>query len=108
MQSLIMHTMITSVLYKCSLIFFSISTKSLEDRRNKGLSLQKYEMCCDMLDLVADVSNIYTTPECFSFYDSKSFSSVHLDNGTVSTDLITIFCISKLCIQIPEVLSCLD
>ena len=46
---------------------------------------QKYEMCCDMLDLVADVSNIYTTPESFSFYDSKSFSSVHLDNGTVST-----------------------
>ena len=36
-----------------------------------------------MLDLVADVSNIYTKPENYSFYDSKSFSSVHLDNGTV-------------------------
>ena len=44
-----------------------------------------------MLDLVADISNIYTTPESSSFYDNKSFSRVELENGTVSLGIYWLF-----------------
>lgn len=64
-------------------LLFDVATKCYIATDTETVPTNKYEICCDMLDLVADVSNIYTKPENYSFYDSKSFSSVHLDNGTV-------------------------
>ena len=46
-------------------------------------------MCCDMLDLVMDISDIYSRgadPKSVRYlpYDVNSFSQVVLENGTVS------------------------
>lgn len=65
-------------------LLFDVATKCYIATDDESVPTDKYEMCCDMLDLVADVSNIYTAPEASYFYDSKSFSLVHLNNGTVS------------------------
>ncbi|XP_052097084.1 ras-related GTP-binding protein C-like isoform X2 [Mytilus californianus] len=46
------------------------------------VDMQSYELCCDMIDVVNDVSYIYGTKEDGAF-DSQSASTIKLNNGTI-------------------------
>ena len=49
------------------------------------VDMQAYELCCDMIDVVIDVSCIYSLKDGLegSAYDTQSASTIHLNNGTV-------------------------
>lgn len=45
------------------------------------VDMQSYELCCDMIDVVIDLSSIYSTEE--SAFDNKTSSLIKLNNNTV-------------------------
>jgi len=64
---------------------FDVVSKIYIATDSSPVDMQSYELCCDMLDLVIDVSCIYglaTDTESSSF-DDKSGSVVRLNNNTV-------------------------
>merc|ERR1719516_681719 len=64
---------------------FDVISKIYVATDSSPVDMQSYELCCDMLDLVIDVSCIYglaTDTESSSF-DDKSGSVVRLNNNTV-------------------------
>ncbi|KAI5100867.1 ras-related GTP-binding protein C, partial [Silurus meridionalis] len=63
---------------------------------------QSYELCCDMIDMVIDVSSIYTLKEdgSGSAYDKDSLAIIKLNNTTVLylkevTKFLTLVCILR-------------
>lgn len=57
-----------------------------------------YELCSDLLDVVMDISSIYTHSDGKTSYDDKSTSAIRLNNGMVLylrqvSDYLALVCI---------------
>lgn len=57
-----------------------------------------YELCSDLLDVVMDISSIYTQSEAKTSYDDRSTSAIRLNNGMVLylrhvSDYLALVCI---------------
>jgi Ras-related GTP-binding protein C/D len=57
-----------------------------------------YELCSDLLDVVMDISSIYTQSETKISYDDRSTSAIRLNNGMVLylrhvSDYLALVCI---------------
>eukprot|EP00096_Caligus_rogercresseyi_P011188 TRINITY_DN4325_c0_g1_i1.p1 TRINITY_DN4325_c0_g1~~TRINITY_DN4325_c0_g1_i1.p1 ORF type:complete len:378 (-),score=174.34 TRINITY_DN4325_c0_g1_i1:114-1247(-) len=64
---------------------FDVISKIYLATDSSPVDMQTYELCCDMIDVVIDVSSIYGSPptdEALSF-DSKSSSIIRLNNSTI-------------------------
>ncbi len=64
---------------------FDVLSKIYVATDSSPVDIQSYELCCDMIDVVVDVSCIYGyEPETSSIaFDNRSSSTIVLDNGTV-------------------------
>ncbi|XP_076335453.1 ras-related GTP binding C/D [Tachypleus tridentatus] len=64
---------------------FDVVSKIYIATDSSPLDMQSYELCCDMIDVVIDVSCIYGLPEEAegSTFDDQSCSTIKLNNGTV-------------------------
>lgn len=57
-----------------------------------------YELCSDLLDVVMDISSIYTQSDAKTSYDDRSTSAIRLNNGMVLylrhvSDYLALVCI---------------
>jgi Ras-related GTP-binding protein C/D len=64
---------------------FDVISKIYVATDSSPVDMQSYEICCDMIDVVIDVSCIYGLEENGegAAYDSKTASVIKLNNGTV-------------------------
>lgn len=64
---------------------FDVVTKMYIATDNSPVDMQSYELCCDMIDVVMDISGIYGLQADGegSTFDSESSSIIKLNNGTV-------------------------
>ncbi|XP_065175116.1 ras-related GTP-binding protein C-like [Sycon ciliatum] len=65
---------------------FDVVSKIYVATDSSPVDMQSYELCCDMIDVVIDVSCIYGIREddaSGSAYDSESASIIKLNNGTI-------------------------
>ncbi|XP_022257415.1 ras-related GTP-binding protein C-like [Limulus polyphemus] len=64
---------------------FDVVSKIYIATDSSPIDMQSYELCCDMIDVVIDVSCIYGLPEETegSTFDEQSCSTIKLNNGTV-------------------------
>ncbi|CAN7988228.1 unnamed protein product [Ixodes hexagonus] len=63
---------------------FDVVTKMYIATDNSPVDMQSYELCCDMIDVVIDISCIYGYADGEgSTFDSESSSIIKLNNGTV-------------------------
>ncbi|CAG0887241.1 unnamed protein product [Darwinula stevensoni] len=64
---------------------FDVVSKIYIATDSSPVDMQSYELCCDMIDVVIDVSCIYGIAEEgeSSAFDNQSSSIIHLNNGTV-------------------------
>ncbi|CAN7981779.1 unnamed protein product, partial [Ixodes pacificus] len=63
---------------------FDVVTKMYIATDNSPVDMQSYELCCDMIDVVMDISGIYGYADGEgSTFDSESSSIIKLNNGTV-------------------------
>ncbi|XP_050027194.1 ras-related GTP-binding protein C isoform X1 [Dermacentor andersoni] len=64
---------------------FDVVTKMYIATDNSPVDMQSYELCCDMIDVIIDISSIYGLQADGegSTFDSESASIIKLNNGTV-------------------------
>ncbi|XP_071855151.1 ras-related GTP-binding protein C-like [Apostichopus japonicus] len=64
---------------------FDVDSKIYIATDSSPVDMQSYELCCDMIDVVIDVSCIYGLKEDGegTAYDSESSSVIRLNNGTI-------------------------
>ncbi|XP_050540706.1 ras-related GTP-binding protein C [Daktulosphaira vitifoliae] len=67
---------------------FDVKTKIYVATDSSPVDMQSYELCCDMIDVVIDLSNIYglgETPSSMTdpAFDDQSSSLIKLNNGTI-------------------------
>lgn len=64
---------------------FDVVSKIYIATDSSPVDMQSYELCCDMIDVVIDISCIYGLPDDGegSPFDSRSSSIIKLNNGTV-------------------------
>ncbi|KAH7947192.1 hypothetical protein HPB52_008200 [Rhipicephalus sanguineus] len=64
---------------------FDVVTKMYIATDNSPVDMQSYELCCDMIDVIIDISSIYglQADGDGSTFDSESASIIKLNNGTV-------------------------
>ncbi|KAK3088192.1 hypothetical protein FSP39_015981 [Pinctada imbricata] len=61
---------------------FDVVSKIYLATDSSPVDMQSYELCCDMIDVVIDVSYIYGQRDDAAF-DEKSRSTIKLNNGTI-------------------------
>ncbi|XP_060086253.1 ras-related GTP-binding protein C-like [Ylistrum balloti] len=61
---------------------FDVISKIYIATDSSPVDMQTYEICCDMIDVVIDMSHIYGVKDDAAF-DTKSASIIKLNNGTV-------------------------
>lgn len=66
-------------------LLFDVVTKIYIATDSAPVDMQSYELCCDMIDVIIDISCIYGVDETNegSTFDDRSFSVIKLNNGTV-------------------------
>ncbi|KAK9526585.1 hypothetical protein VZT92_015274 [Zoarces viviparus] len=62
---------------------FDVVSKIYIATDSSPVDMQSYELCCDMIDVVIDVSCIYGLMEDGSAYDKESMAIIKLNNTTV-------------------------
>ncbi|VVC25501.1 Gtr1/RagA G protein,P-loop containing nucleoside triphosphate hydrolase [Cinara cedri] len=67
---------------------FDVKTKIYVATDSSPVDVQSYELCCDMIDVIIDLSNIYGMGEDQDLmndpaFDDKSSSLIKLNNGTI-------------------------
>ncbi|XP_014225581.1 ras-related GTP-binding protein C [Trichogramma pretiosum] len=62
---------------------FDVVSKIYIATDSSPVDMQSYELCCDMIDVVIDVSCIYGLREEAAAFDSQSSSLIKLNNGTI-------------------------
>lgn len=64
---------------------FDVVSKIYIATDSSPVDMQTYELCCDMIDVVIDISCIYGLPnsEAGLPYDKESMAIIHLNNTTV-------------------------
>ncbi|CAB1331202.1 unnamed protein product [Coregonus sp. 'balchen'] len=64
---------------------FDVVSKIYIATDSSPVDMQTYELCCDMIDVVIDISCIYglTEEEAGQPYDKESMAIIHLNNTTV-------------------------
>ncbi|KAL5014365.1 hypothetical protein ScPMuIL_008635 [Solemya velum] len=61
---------------------FEVVSKIYIATDSSPVDMQSYELCCDMIDVVIDVSCIYGTRDDLTFDDS-SYAIIKMNNGTI-------------------------
>ncbi|KAI5608120.1 ras-related GTP-binding protein C [Silurus asotus] len=81
---------------------FDVLSKIYVATDSSPVDMQSYELCCDMIDMVIDVSSIYGLKEdgSGSAYDKDSLAIIKLNNTTVLylkevTKFLTLVCILR-------------
>ncbi|KAF2355434.1 Gtr1/RagA G protein [Trinorchestia longiramus] len=66
---------------------FDVSSKIYIATDYSPVDMQSYELCCDMIDVVLDISYIYGMeeegPDHMSCFDPATYSVIKLNNNTV-------------------------
>ncbi|XP_051948368.1 ras-related GTP-binding protein C-like [Xyrauchen texanus] len=62
---------------------FDVVSKIYIATDSSPVDMQSYELCCDMIDVVIDVSCIYGLKEDSNAYDKESLAIIKLNNTTV-------------------------
>jgi len=82
------ENLLTALAEPCGMMkafLFDVGTKIYVASDSSDVDMQTYEMCCDMIDLVVDISHIYSpnSKQQTLPYDKKSFSCIRLNNQMV-------------------------
>ncbi|XP_006007149.1 ras-related GTP-binding protein D isoform X1 [Latimeria chalumnae] len=62
---------------------FDVVSKIYIATDSTPVDMQTYELCCDMIDVVIDISCIYGLPQSGTPYDNESMAIIKLNNTTV-------------------------